>query len=287
MCSRRRAVNAPFYSEDTVYKERSFFLPDGETVFVANSGDWVFPEGSVIAKQFYLGDELFETRLLTRSSDGWAGWSYRWDDELNDGVRVDISTSTTLSDGTAWIYPDRGQCLHCHTAPTNRTLGPETRQMNGAHYYSESQRWSNQLDTLRAIGALRNAPTGDVSTIEAMPSPTDVDAPIEDRAKAYLHTNCAQCHQPGGGGYGLADFRYSTPLASMNICNVSAWSSSFGNLDAALLVPGVKEDSLIYERLSRADAHAMHPYRATVDVTGRDVVGAWIDSLSQCPPGAN
>ncbi|MEL6339293.1 MAG: PQQ-dependent sugar dehydrogenase [Myxococcota bacterium] len=280
-------VNAPFYSEDTVYKERAFFLPDGETVFVANSGDWVFPEGSVIAKQFYLGDELFETRLLTRSADGWAGWSYRWDEELNDGVRIDISTSTTLSDGTSWIYPDRGQCLHCHTAPTNRTLGPETRQMNGAHYYPESERWSNQLDTLRAIGALRNAPSGDVSTIEAMPSPTDVDAPIEDRAKAYLHTNCAQCHQPGGGGYGLADFRYSTPLSGMNICNVSAWSSSFGNLDAALLVPGAKENSLIYERLSRADAHAMHPYRATVDVTGRDVVGAWIDSLSECPPGPN
>jgi glucose/arabinose dehydrogenase len=277
------AVNAPFFSETGVYKRRWFFLPDEKTIFVSDGGEWSFPVGSVLMKAFYVGDDLFEVRLMTHSDDGWSGWSYRWDEQLGDGVRVDFATEATLPDGRPWLYPDRGQCLHCHTSPSNFVLGPETRQLNGPSYYASTDRWSNQLDTLRALGMLRNVGAAPAADLERLPYPHDADAPLDERARAYLHTNCSQCHQPGGGGYGLADFRWETPFAEMNICGQSAWSSTFGIPNARLLVPGNPERSLVYQRMAREDVYAMHPYRLSVDEPGLRLIGDWIESIGSCP----
>ena len=69
----------------------------------------------------------------------------------------------------------------------------------------------------------------------------------------------------------------------MNICDVPGITPALGLLDPALLRPGSKERSLIYERLGRLDAYRMHPYRTTVDEAGRALIGEWIDSLTGCP----
>ena len=41
--------------------------------------------------------------------------------------------------------------------------------------------------------------------------------------------------------------------------------------------------SLIHERINRTDAYHMHPYAHGIDAVGRDVVRAYVESLSTCP----
>ena len=52
--------------------------------------------------------------------------------------------------------------------------------------------------------------------------PDDESASLEDRARGYLHVNCAHCHQPKGwsrpADEGL-DLRYEVPFANTGISN--------------------------------------------------------------------
>ena len=67
--------NAPFWS-DGAAKERWIGLPDGQNITVGAEGDWDFPNGTVLMKNFRLADRLIETRLFMRHPDGvWAGYT--------------------------------------------------------------------------------------------------------------------------------------------------------------------------------------------------------------------
>ena len=69
---------APFWS-DGAAKERWIGLPDGQNITVNADGDWDFPNGTVLMKNFRLDNRLVETRLFMRHPDGvWAGYSYEW-----------------------------------------------------------------------------------------------------------------------------------------------------------------------------------------------------------------
>jgi glucose/arabinose dehydrogenase len=276
-------VNASFES-GPVTKERVFYLPDGEGIFVAANGDWVFPTGSVISKQFRHNDRLVETRLMMHSYDGgWVGFSYRWNDAGTDADLLTDGAEGTF-DSLRWRYPDRGQCLHCHTAPSNYTLGLRTEQLNGLNWYPSNRLWANQLATLNRIGAFQFSLTSTPEQLPRMPDPFDETAPLEARARAYLHTNCAHCHQPGGGGYGIADYRWNRTLAQMNICNAIPISSTFYLPSARLLAPNQPAASVIHERLSRTDHYQMPPYRPGPDERGRALISSWIQRIASCPP---
>jgi glucose/arabinose dehydrogenase len=278
------AVNASFESGPNVSKQRYFFLPEGQTIFVANDGEWVIPPGGVVMKVFRQSGRLVETRFLLRNRDGaYNGFSYRWNAAGTDADLLTDGASVT-SFGTPWAYPDRGQCLHCHTAPANATLGLDTPQLNTLGWYTQTGSWSNQLRTLSAVGIFANQLSGTPEQYPKLPSPHDTSQPLEARARAYLHTNCSGCHQPGGGGYGSADYRYTTPLAQMNVCNVSPISTSFDVVNARLLVPGDPSRSVIHARVSRNDHYRMHPYLPEPDERGRQLLAQWITSLGSCPP---
>jgi hypothetical protein len=73
-------TGATFWSDGAV-KERYYAIPDASTVDVDASGDWQFPVGSVLVKNFRLNDALIETRLFARHTNGeWGGYTYEWDD---------------------------------------------------------------------------------------------------------------------------------------------------------------------------------------------------------------
>jgi mono/diheme cytochrome c family protein len=112
----------------------------------------------------------------------------------------------------------------------------------------------------------------------------DESAPIEDRARAYLDTNCAACHQPGGNaGEASMDLRRTTPLAMARLCDRAPNATFPGHENASLLKPGEPESSLISIRMKLTDAAAMPPQRHSIDAAGVRVVDAWIASLAACP----
>jgi len=274
------APNAPFWSDGAV-KERWFAIPDDSTIGLASNGDFDFPPGSVLAKHFRLAGRLIETRLFMRHPDGeWAGYTYAWNEAGSEATRVRGGASVSIG-SQVWSYPSESQCLECHTAAAGRSLGLEIAQLNGDLGYPTTGRTANQLLTLDAIGLL-SPPAGEPSMLPALVEPFG-SAPVAQRARAYLHTNCAACHRPGGPTPSDMDLRDDTPLAAMNACAVRPSSGDLGIADGLLIAPGDAARSLVVERMRRRDAHGMPPLGSNVvDTDGVALVSQWIDSLSGC-----
>lgn len=144
------------------------------------------------------------------------------------------------------------------------------------------------LTTLSHIG-LFTAALPDATTLPGLPDPFDTAAPLENRARAWLHTNCSQCHREGGPTPSAMDLRYVTPLGATNACNVAPSAGDLGlGAGARLIAPGSAANSVIVNRMSRRDQHGMPPIASKrSDAAGVALLSEWIDSLATCPaPGS-
>jgi uncharacterized repeat protein (TIGR03806 family) len=275
-------INAPFWS-DGASKQRWMALPDGQNIGVQTDGDWNFPNGTVLVKNFSIGTRLVETRLFMRHPDGvWGGFSYEWNAAQTDATLLEGGAVRDLGNGQSWIFPSESQCLDCHTEAAARSLGLETAQLNRSITYSQTGRTANELATLNHIGLLTPA-IADPATQPAMPDPFGA-GPLGDRARAYLHTNCSQCHRPSGPTPSNMDLQYATPLMATNACDVTPQSGDLGlGVNARLIAPGSPENSLVVNRMNRRDSAAMPPLGShTVDANGVALITQWIDSLASC-----
>jgi uncharacterized repeat protein (TIGR03806 family) len=276
------APNAPFWS-DAAVKDRYLALPNGTTLTVTAEGDIDFPNGTVLMKQFRLAGRLVETRLFMRHTDGeWAGYSYEWNAQGTDATRV-IGGKTAPIGGQAWVYPSEAQCLSCHTAAAGRSLGLEVAQLNGPLLYPATGRTANQLATLDAIGMFSPALATPPDALPALPDPFGTAGTLAQRARAYLHSNCSQCHRPNGGTPTPLDLRYTTVLSATNTCDLPPQAGDLGLTNARIIAPGAANRSVLVARASRRDAQAMPPLASTVvDAAGVDLLTRWVNSLSSC-----
>jgi hypothetical protein len=79
------------------------------------------------------------------------------------------------------------------------------------------------------------------------------------------------------------DFRYATPLAEMNVCNIEPDLGDLGITNAVLLAPGEPDRSIIWERMRRRDEVAMPPLGSFIaDDEGVELLSDWIVSLETC-----
>ena len=275
-------VQAPFWSDGAV-KERWLAIPDGTTIGVdANTGDFQFPNGTVLMKHFRLGSELVETRLFMRHPDGvWAGYTYEWNGQGSDANLVQGGRTVNVS-GQDWIFPSEAECLACHTQVAGFSLGPEVGQLNSDLMYPINARTANQLLTLDAV-AIFSAPLGDPGSLPTLPDPSDDSLPLDARARAYLESNCAGCHQPGGPTPTSLDLRFETLLADMNACDALPQTGDLGINNARIIAPGEPDLSVLAERMSLRDSNGMPPVSSNlVDSAGVTLIRDWISSLSGC-----
>ncbi|MBW0148005.1 PQQ-dependent sugar dehydrogenase [Marinobacter arenosus] len=274
-------VIEPFWS-DGADKTRYMALPNGTSVSVDDSGDFQFPRGSVLVKHFTLSQRLIETRLYLHNADGsWSGYSYQWNDAGTDAELVDGAQDVDLG-GQVWHYPSAGECNLCHTAAAGFSLGLETLQLNTDFTYPGTGRTANQLATLAGIGVLGQPPTAAQRERRLTPSRDDT-ASITSRARSYLHTNCSQCHRPGGTSQSGMDLRFTTPLAQTGACGIVPSNGDLGRPGAQLLSPGDAENSLLYLRMVADQASRMPPISTLqVDTRGALVIADWINQLGSC-----
>ena len=276
-------INAPFWS-DGANKERWLALPDGQSVTVRTDGDWDFPSRSVLMKNFRVGTQLIETRLLMRHPDGtWGGFTYEWNAQQTDATLVDGRVVRDIGNGQNWIFPSGDDCLACHTDAARRALGLETAQLNRTFAYAQTGRTANELATLSHIAVL-SPPIADSAAAATMPDPADAAAPLANRARAYLHTNCSQCHRPNGPTPSSMDLRYATALNMTNACNVSPSAGDLGiGVNARLIAPGSAANSIVVNRANRRDSNGMPPLGSNqVDTAGVTLLTQWIDGLTGC-----
>lgn len=275
-------LNAPFWS-DGADKDRYIGLPNGTTIDVDAQGDFEFPNGTVLVKNFRLGGSLVETRHLMRHPDGvWAGYTYEWNTAQTEATRVRGGKTVDIN-GQDWIYPSEGQCMQCHTGVAGFALGPEIAQINKEFTYALTGRTANQLETIEQVMMFSAPLPGAASTLDSLTDPADTSAALAPRTRAYLHTNCAQCHRPNGPTPSTMDLRYSTALVDTNACDAVPLEGDLGIADARLINVGNSASSLLVERMQRRDSYGMPPVGSSVIDTANIVrIRGWIDSLGSC-----
>ncbi|MDJ0785690.1 MAG: PQQ-dependent sugar dehydrogenase, partial [Myxococcota bacterium] len=264
-------VNVPLWSDGSE-KLRWLALPDGETIDVLPDHDWDLPIGSVLMKEFRIGDERVETRLLVRHDSGeWGGYTYAWDAAESEATYVPEPTEIVVG-GQDWLLPGPTQCFECHSAPAGRSLGPRTQQMS-----------REQLLAFEAMGFF-TAPLGDVRALPQYPVWEDPSGVLNERARAYLDVNCSHCHQPDGSAQSTMDLRFAATEAQLEACSMDPLQSDLGVPGAKLLFPGDPSLSILSLRMHDLGTDRMPPLATSlVDPLGTGVIDAWIDSwLASC-----
>jgi len=275
-------VNMPLWSDDAG-KNRWMAIPDGSTVALPDAeGHWEFPVESVLIKDFTIEGVRVETRLLVRHLSGaWAGYAYQWNLAGDDAFWVPNGAQVELPSGAFWSIPSQAQCMQCHTEAAGRTLGPDTAQMNRTFGYALGD--SNQIDTLDHIGMFAGA-MPDPATLDRHPELLSGD-PVDERARAYLHANCAHCHRPGGSAPTNIDLRWFTPIDQTETCSIAPQLGNLGVLGASIVEPGDPSSSVLSLRMNATNGDRM-PVVGTdiVDPDGTFVIDDWIANLVNCLP---
>ena len=278
------APNAPFWSDGAV-KRRWLGLPDGMQIdTTAANGDWTLPSGTVLMKDFSIGGHLIETRLLMRHPDGvWAGYVYQWNGAQTDATRVTNGADIAVAGlATPWHIPSEAECMRCHTQAAGYSLGPETGQLNGNYAYPAAPSppftglTANQVYTLNSIALFSPAISAPSASLPSYPDPQGSAGTLAERARAYLHTNCSQCHRPSGGTTVNLDLRYQTAIGTTNTCGVTA-TKNLGIAGAKVIDPGNPGNSILYLRMNQRSVNQMPPIASNVvDAAGAALLQQWI-----------
>ncbi len=272
-------VNALFWS-DGASKQRWLALPDNTTININAANDWEFPVGTVLMKNFTINNKLIETRLFMRHTDGgWGGYSYEWNDQETEANLVKGGKSKDLGSQT-WYYPSSSDCNQCHTQVAGFSLGPETAQLNRNITYPSTGRTANQLDTLDAIGMFTTSLSSDPASLPNLPDPFG-NADINSRARAWLHTNCSQCHQNNGPTPVTLDLRYSTLMSQTGLCNLPPQSGGLGLTNPRVIAPAQPSSSVLLTRIKIRDANGMPPLGSQeLDTNGIALIQDWITGMN-------
>jgi uncharacterized repeat protein (TIGR03806 family) len=279
-------INALFWTDGAV-KNRAIGLPAGQTVSINGEDDWDFPIGTVLVKSFELDNKLIETRLFmlhpNSGAGEWRGYTYEWNDAETAATKV-TGGKTRDVNGQDWIYPTEGECMQCHTAAAGFALGPETAQMNRNYAYPSTGITANQLATLDHIVFFDAPLPGPPSGLPVLPDPFDpATGTLEERARAYLHTNCAQCHNDQSLTTSAMDLGYTQTLGQTSTCDVDPQLGDMGLTDARIIKPGDPDNSVLIYRMNRRDSSAMPPVGSTVvDQPGVALLRSWVSSLGGC-----
>lgn len=291
------SVNSPLWSDDA-HKERYIAIPGGGKIRHDRSNGWNFPEGTVLVKTFALdlvqGDPSSRRRLETRiehlEQNHWRNYTYIWNDaqtdaELLDEPRGRDRTFTIRErDGRTreqtWHFPGRAECTLCHTMPMNYVLGPTTPQMNRDHDYGGGV-IANQIEVLHRLGMLEKPlKDGKATALPKLADPADERATLEERARAYLHANCAHCHTKWGGGNAYFWLNADLPLDKTATLGTAPQHGDLHVPGAKVIDPGHPERSLLALRMAMLGSERMPRIASSVvDEAAVKLISDWIKSL--------
>jgi uncharacterized repeat protein (TIGR03806 family) len=302
-------INTPLWS-DGAKKQRWISVPSRSpsaggpsavpTIAFNAEGEWRFPAGTVLVKQFSLPiDERdpsrlrrLETRLLVvLTGERVYGVSYRWRpdgsaaERCDDGAEEDIAV--TMRDGQTriqrWHFPSRGDCLQCHNQAAGGVLGVKTRQLNRMVDGTDGMP-VNQLVRWRHLGLLSAAfDEARLPSYQRLVGIDDASASLEQRVRSYLDANCSHCHRPGVLPFSTYDARWDTPLDHQNLI-LGRVANEYGIDRARYIRPRDPWRSMVLVRQERTEVLQMPPLsRTLVDEQAVGVLRAWIDGLPGDP----
>jgi putative heme-binding domain-containing protein len=259
-------------------------------------GTWKFPTDGVLMKTISLEMERgnaksrrrLETQILHFDVDTWRGYSYLWNDEQTDAVLAPnqaTEQSFEIIDPDSrggrrqqtWRFSSRTECILCHTTRGGSIYGFVPSQLDKDHDYGGVV--DNQLRVFKHVGLFEET-SKDPS--KRMTNPYDESADLEQRARSYLHVNCAHCHRRGGGGTAAMDIQHHLSLEKTNLRQARPTQGTFGIHGAEVLGAGDPYRSVMLYRMSKLGKGRM-PYvgSSVVDQAGVRLIHDWIASLDR------
>lgn len=293
----RYDLNTALFSDNTA-KHRFVRLPEGQTITYRPEGALEFPVGTVMAKVFAAPiassssmkpPRLLETRIQIRKESGWYGFSYEWNDQQQDatlalgGGTCDLALGHVGEpvDSIRYEIPNANQCFSCHSRDGQYVpLGPTAANLNRMILVGAKE--TNQLQAWQSSGLIKELP--ELNQIARLPRYDDPQSgSVTDRARAWLHVNCAHCHQPQGTARtaGL-DLRVSqTDPARFGVLKtpVAAGRGSGGRKFD--ITPGHPDESILVFRMESETPGIRMPNlgRQIVPVDAVGLVREWIQSM--------
>ncbi len=277
-----------------------------------------FPKDSVVVKTLSVASDhgdppsrrRVETQILHYDGRDWRGYTYEWNDDQSDALLVEAEGKTRTvrvadrgAPGTeetggykqqAWRFPSRTECLRCHNPWSDTTLAFNLAQLNLRRGFGDVL--DNQIRTFRHIGLIDDGSPIDVTKPNAGPpqkspeqlprfvDPYDPHADISERARTYLHINCAHCHRNGGGGSAYVHLLYELPLSETRILGTRPSQGTFGISEAKIVSPGDPFGSVLYFRMAKlGPGHMPYIGSSVIDQRGLDLIHDWIRQLPARP----
>ena len=277
-------LNAPLFS-DYAEKLRYAYVPQGATVAIGDNGRLLFPVGSALIKSFGYnyegtGIKFLETRVLLHRAGGWVALPYVWNAEGSEAVLKRAGTRLPINifkpDGTAvsfsYAVPNQNQCKGCHVLGEEiQPIGPKLRNLDDGKRIGDWQ--------------TRGWLVHDLPAFKTMPDWADIDAPVDQRARAYLDVNCGHCHNRAGpaSNSGLyLTFEEDNAVALGLYKRPVAAGRGSGGFDFSI-DPGHPERSIIINRMASTEPGIAMPElaRALPHDEGLDLIRQWIAAMPQ------
>ncbi len=119
---------------------------------------------------------------------------------------------------------------------------------------------------------------------ERFADPYDRSAPLEKRAKAYLHANCAHCHTHSGGGNARIQLTYWTSENDAFVIDAFPLHARFDMKKPRIVSSGNPEESLLLHRMAIRGRGQMPPLSSSlVDHEAVEMIREWIASIPPVP----
>ncbi len=301
-------VNAPMWSDGA--KTRFLIaIPGTEPATLHDKPqpmfDWFktqtsFPVGTVLCRTVEFDRPNIESPLKIETQvrqllakDDWHHYTYRWNQDQSDAMLVastgeqatfELPTSKLNDNQFAvetitWDFMGRSQCKVCHTPWHGESLSFRETQLR--------QPWHQHDELSRLIDSGIVAYSGRLSSDaipELMVDPYDSSRDLDDRARSYLHANCANCHVFGNGSVVMELTRYKD-LQQLHLVNEVPMKGDFGIEGGRLVVPGHPEQSIMLYRMLKGGSGRMpHIGGHVEDVAGIGLIDQWILGMDASRP---
>ncbi len=295
----RYRINAPMWN-DLARADHVVGIPGDEAIATANGREtiagrmWHFPSNTVFARTLTLEMEQakaptarkIETQLLHFDGQAWNPYTFRWNPAQTDadlvpaeGAHDTFAVIDSQAPGgrreIAWRFLGRAECMRCHNVWAGETLSFNWMQLN-------TRSSPTELDRLADAGLLRirNAP----APRPQLADPYDSSLPLADRARSWLHVNCAGCHRFGAGGDVPSQFNFDQPIENARVLDARPVRGEFGLLAARVVAPGDPHRSVLFYRVNtEGSGHMPHIGTRLADEQGIRLLRDWITSL---PPSS-
>ena len=275
---------------DGAQKKRYIQLPPGAQIDVTSMDDWTFPIGTKVWKEFYADvsgkSRLIETRYMVKGPDElWTRISYVWTED-GSAALAQPNGVAKVPGTTNYEVPSQQLCGRCHGGRIDNVLGFEAIALAAPNATGLAY---GALQTKKLLKSTNQNHEKAASTLQ-VPGTT-----AEREALAYMHMNCGvTCHNPVTPG---AKYVARLEAAKLGSVAETTFMTELVNQQSSWVAPGEtgktyrarptdSSRSAIYLRMGLRDEVAgngmqMPPFAThQVDIAGRQVVKAWIDSMT-------